>query len=187
MQVAIAPASDEIGCPPTGHRVYQGAREDGTRTLCVCRGHTPEIHRSVLLAAPRPGKSLQITRGHSTPRAGAPSSRTRTLLLVWFLSITVFKFPVMRAEDFLEGRRQIFQQMKSVSNLGGIGSSLPHPGSIGFRSVACHHFHLRTIVPYRCPLRQAYASIPITSGSGPFGRDRRRPWRSTVLRLTGAP
>src|SRR5262245_49304275 len=45
----------------------------------------------------------------------------------------------MPAEDLLEGRCQMLQQMEAVCNRGGLWNSLPHAGGIGFGAVTGHH------------------------------------------------
>ena len=46
---------------------------------------------------------------------------------------------MMSAEDLLEGRRQVLQEMKSVGDLGRLWSTLTNPCAIGFCSVTGHH------------------------------------------------
>ena len=52
--------------------------------------------------------------------------------------IELVKLAMMRAEDLLEGRRHILQEMKSVGNLGGLWSPLPNACGIGFGAVTGH-------------------------------------------------
>jgi hypothetical protein len=49
--------------------------------------------------------------------------------------IALGNLSVMHAKDLLEGRCQILQEMKSVGNLGGIGSPLPNACGISFGSI----------------------------------------------------
>jgi hypothetical protein len=53
--------------------------------------------------------------------------------LVYFIEF--FNLAMMSAEDLVEGRRHILQEMKSVGDLGGLWSSLPNACGIGFCSV----------------------------------------------------
>jgi hypothetical protein len=52
MQVAIAPASDERGCPPTGHIVYKGAWEDGCSLVNTLRFQRRAFGRKKLTKGP---------------------------------------------------------------------------------------------------------------------------------------
>src|SRR5262245_51342972 len=59
--------------------------------------------------------------------------------LVVLYVIALVKLSMMRAEDLLEGCRQILQEMKSVGNLGGLWRPLPNACGIGFGAVTGHN------------------------------------------------
>jgi len=75
-----------------------------------------------------------------------PGNRNQVVImrewLVVLHVIALVKLSMMRAEDLLEGRCQILQQMESVGNLGGLWRPLPNAGGLGFGAVTGHHCNI---------------------------------------------
>jgi hypothetical protein len=128
--------------------------------------------------------------------------------------IEVGNLAMMHAEDLLEGRCHILQQMEAVGNLGGLWNALPNACGRGFGAVTGHHRDVGMRLEPRgdgvsrpiledvdgtaaCEINDdgavalAFTPRPIidaNDGRGrPWGRDTLRMRRRRVLRLTGTP
>lgn len=73
---------------------------------------------------------------------GSGGNHGRVGILCGWLSgrevIALVNLPVMRTADRVQGRRHICEEVKAVSDLGGLGSALPNACGVGFGAVPRH-------------------------------------------------